>query len=638
MRHGKQSRRIRGSSSAITISLSSAVTGPTGHALTSIDLEHGPTNSGATTDGITNAGLTVPAMVEAAHFTIPSVVSASVPTDTFRQEVFPPNHELAGRNNNLIRDLQFQIGYTQILDAATSGQAGWTQGIANASGLGAPSQGSNFNLRDSNLALIGNWHEVEGSLLRSFGDFGFAGETSATAGITKGQGFAADDERSKSFTPIITERFLNTDPSIDDELLSREAILRRIGFGEHGHAFSHYIGNFRTSAAVFADTVETNIKVDDPPPPIVPEPNKTPFRSGANPDYTRPGDGPQVDAPDRGGFDTNEIDDETRPGGGVVEAGGFDDNTPQTNVTLTVGPTIIITPPTFTTNTPDETNDTTDATDTTTNTTRTDTATDDPGGGTGDDPTLVMRQGRGIFCYNLCPGNLFEHFPGPGDRVYGAGLRLVPRGVAGRLSDITDTEPSLDGDMHFRIVGFTTGNGAGHNFTPEATQHMTWDFLDITSDTTNGGIAWAATGAFGVNDSNLGISTGFTISSPVDLNNPITINMTEFVQDALDNQDGILRFMLLKEPDNDANALGAVQFYGWCGRENTTGRQDFEPDLFVRYMPAGSTGGSGADVEPDMGIASIGGATHPNEKFVRRDARNRHEFYPPIRQRHESQH
>ena len=160
---------------------------------------------------------------------------------------------------------------------------------------------------------------------------------------------------------------------------------------------------------------------------------------------------------------------------------------------------------------------------------------------------------------------------------------------------------------------------------------MTWDKLDITSDTTSGGIAWAATGAFGVNDSNLGISTGFTISSPVDLNSPITINVTDLVQDALDNQDGILRFMLLKEPDNDAAALGAVQFYGWCGRDTDDGRQDFEPDLFVRYMPVGSTGGSGDASGVDMGIAAVEGATHPGEKFIRRDARNRHEFFPPKR-------
>ena len=81
MRHGKQSRRIRGSCSSLTISLQSAVTGPTGHALASIDDGHGPTNSGGTTDGVTTAGVTVPAMNVAAHFSVPKMVSTNVPSD-----------------------------------------------------------------------------------------------------------------------------------------------------------------------------------------------------------------------------------------------------------------------------------------------------------------------------------------------------------------------------------------------------------------------------------------------------------------------------------------------------------------------------------------------------------------------------
>ena len=82
MRHGKQSRRIRGSCSSLTISLQSAVTGSTGHGATAVDLGHGPTNSGLTTNGITTAGTTIPAMIEASHFAIPSVVGLDVPSDT----------------------------------------------------------------------------------------------------------------------------------------------------------------------------------------------------------------------------------------------------------------------------------------------------------------------------------------------------------------------------------------------------------------------------------------------------------------------------------------------------------------------------------------------------------------------------
>ena len=618
MRHGKQSRRIRGSCSSLTISLQSAVTGPTGHALASIDDGHGPTNSGGTTDGVTTAGVTVPAMNVAAHFSVPEMVSTNVPSDVDNLLAGDSNrdssHPLAGRNNNLIRDLQFQIGYTQILDAVTQGQAGWTQGIVNASGIQAPSQ-SFGNSRDANLSLIGNWHEVEApAAYAGLGVFGFAGPT-AHGGITKGQGFAANSERSRSTTPLLTNRFANIDPSMNDELLSREAILRRIGFGEFGFTFGDYIGNFRTSPATFADTLETNISVDDPPPPIIPVVLESNF--DIDNDQTR----------DKrcGWNDFGNTETYIDAGGGGAGGGGATRNphcTPYPTPTPTITPTPTPTP------TPTDTPETTNPTPPTTVTTVTTQTTEPPDGGTGDEPTLVMRQGRGIFCYNLSPGNLFEHFPAPGDRIYGAGLRLTPRAIAGRLSDITDTEPSIDNAMHFRIVGFT----GEYNFTPEATQHMTWNFRDITSDTTNGGIAWAATGGFGTTDSDLGISAGFTINIPVDLDNPITVNMTELVQDAVDNHDGFLRFMLMKEPDSSASDLGAVQFYGWCGRDTKSGRQDFEPDLFVRYMPVGSTNGSGAASGVDMGPATVEGATHPGEKFIRRDARRRHEFYPPKRQ------
>mgnify|MGYP003111207165 FL=1 len=608
MRHGKQSRRIRGSCSSLTVSLQSAVTGSTGHGATAVDLGHGPTNSGLTTNGITTAGTTIPAMIEASHFAVPSVVGLDVPSDTDPANGTSSPHILAGRNNNLIRDLQFQIGYTQILDSVTQGQAGWTQGDVNASGLFAPFQGA-APLRDSNLALIGNWHEVENTTLPlQFGDFAFAGET-ATSGVTVEPQFAANDERSRSFTPLVGEnaRFRNPD---DPDSLDRETLLRRIGFGEYGHTgFGTYGGNFRTAASTADQSTETNISAFSKPNPVIPD-----FRSGLS--GVRGG---EVAAR---GLDPGQIDNDGLGGeldnDGPTIAATFDTTVPPDPGN---GRPTVITTPTTTKPPPETTKPTSTSTVTSPSTT------DPDDGGTGDEPVLVMRQGRGIFVYDLSPGNLFEHFPGPGDRVYGAGLRLVPRAIAGRLSDITDPSPSIDGDMHFRLVGFT----GEYNFTPEATQHMTWNFRDITSDTTNGGVAWAATGGFGTTDSNLGISTGFTISAPVDLNAPITVNVTELVQDALDNHDGFLRFMLMKEPDNNAAALGAVQFYGWAGRENQAGRQDFEPDLFVRYMPVGSTNGSGAASGVDMGIATVEGATHPGEKFIRRDARRRHEFYPPKR-------
>ena len=232
MRHGKQSRRIRGSCSSLTVSVQSAVTGSTGHGKTAVDLGHGPTNSGLTTNGITTAGTTIPAMIEASHFAVPSVVGLDVPSDTDPANGTSLAHILAGRNNNLIRDLQFQIGYTQILDSVTQGQAGWTQGVANASGLFAPFQSATPSLRDSNLALIGNWHEVENiTLPLQFGDFAFAGET-ASGGVTVEPQFAANDERSRSFTPLVGEnaRFRNPD---DPDSLDRETLLRRIGFAEY---------------------------------------------------------------------------------------------------------------------------------------------------------------------------------------------------------------------------------------------------------------------------------------------------------------------------------------------------------------------------------------------------------------------
>ena len=67
----------------------------------------------------------------------------------------------------------------------------------------------------------------------------------------------------------------------------------------------------------------------------------------------------------------------------------------------------------------------------------------------------------------------------------------------------------------------------------------------------------------------MNISAGFTINVPVDLNNPITVNITDLVKDAIDNGDGFLRLMLHKENDNNVSGLGAIQFYGWCGRENS---------------------------------------------------------------------
>ena len=102
----------------------------------------------------------------------------------------------------------------------------------------------------------------------------------------------------------------------------------------------------------------------------------------------------------------------------------------------------------------------------------------------------------------------------------------------------------------------------------------------LLDDTTSGGER-GVTGAFSETDLNMGISAGFTINVPVDLNNPITVNITDLVKDAIDNGDGFLRLMLHKENDNNVSGLGAIQFYGWCGRENSNGRQDFEPDLFV---------------------------------------------------------
>ena len=45
------------------------------------------------------------------------------------------------------------------------------------------------------------------------------------------------------------------------------------------------------------------------------------------------------------------------------------------------------------------------------------------------------------------------------------------------------------------------------------------------------------------------------------------------------------------------------------------GRQDFEPDLFVRYMPVGGTAVSGGANEADMGIATVEGATHPTRSL-----------------------
>ena len=59
---------------------------------------------------------------------------------------------------------------------------------------------------------------------------------------------------------------------MNDEILSREQIFRRIGFGEFGMSFSHFTGNFRTSGATFADTAENNISVSSPPRPIIPDP------------------------------------------------------------------------------------------------------------------------------------------------------------------------------------------------------------------------------------------------------------------------------------------------------------------------------------------------------------------------------
>ena len=160
---------------------------------------------------------------------------------------------------------------------------------------------------------------------------------------------------------------------------------------------------------------------------------------------------------------------------------------------------------------------------------------------------------------------------------------------------------------------------------------MTWNIKDVTSDTTSGGEQWGVTGAFSETDLNMGISAGFTINVPVDLNNPITVNITDLVKDAIDNGDGFLRLMLHKENVNNVSGLGAIQFYGWCGRENSNGRQDFEPDLFVRYMPVGGTAVSGGANEADMGIATVEGATHPGEKFIRRDGRLRNLPFPPIR-------
>ena len=94
----------------------------------------------------------------------------------------PANH-LAGRNNNLIRDLQFQIGYTQLYSGVTN-TSRMDNGNFNASGLGDPSQTQAPNSPQGNLAPLetNNSHFLLLLLDQVFGVFSSGGGTN---GLTR---------------------------------------------------------------------------------------------------------------------------------------------------------------------------------------------------------------------------------------------------------------------------------------------------------------------------------------------------------------------------------------------------------------------------------------------------------------------